>query len=77
SAIRDSVSEINRNAEAGARKLLVLTNPEPELRELAYLEIEAADARLDDAMQRLALVLPPGPRSLRLAEVRERLGEYR
>lgn len=76
-AIRDSVNEVNRNAEAVARKLLVLMSPDDELRIASYPEITAANARLDDAMQRLALVLPPGPRSARLAEVGERLTEYR
>jgi len=76
-AIRDSVNEINRNAEAVARKLLVLMSPDDELRIASYPDIASANARLDDAMQRLALVLPPGPRSARLAEVRERLTEYR
>ncbi len=76
-AIRDSVNEINRNAEAVARKLLVLMSPDAELRVLAYPEIAASNAKLDDAMQRLALVLPAGPRSERLAEVRQRLADYR
>jgi diguanylate cyclase (GGDEF)-like protein len=76
-AIRDSVNEINRNAEAVARKLLVLMSPDSELRVSAYPEIASSNARLDDAMQRLAIVLPPGPRSDRLAEVQERLAEYR
>jgi diguanylate cyclase (GGDEF)-like protein len=76
-AIRDAVNEINRNAEAVARKLLVLMSPNPELREAAYPEIGASNARLDDAMKRLALVLPPGPRSERLADVRLRLADYR
>lgn len=76
-AIRDAVNEINRNAEAAARKLLVLMSPDDELRLAAYPEITAANARLDDAMQRLALMLPPGPRSERLAEVRQSLAEYR
>jgi diguanylate cyclase (GGDEF)-like protein len=76
-AIRDSVNEINRNAEAVARKLLVLMSPDDELRIASYPEIVSANSRLDDAMQRLALVLPPGPRSARLTEVRERLAEYR
>ncbi len=75
--IRDSVNEINRNAEAVARKLLVLMSPDAELRVTAYPEIASANARLDDAMQRLALVLPAGPRSERLAEVRQRLADYR
>ena len=75
--IRDSVYEINRNAEAVARKLLVLMSPDAELRVTAYPEIATANGRLDDAMQRLALVLPPGPRSERLADVRQRLAEYR
>ncbi len=76
-AIRDSVNEINRSAEAVARKLLVLMNPDPDLREAAYQEIAAANGRLDDAMQRLALVLPAGPRSERLGEVRLQLDDYR
>lgn len=76
-AIRDSVNEINRNAEAVARKLLVLMSPDDELRIASYPEIASANARLDDAMQRMSLVLPPGPRSDRLAEVRERLAAYR
>jgi diguanylate cyclase (GGDEF)-like protein len=76
-AIRDSVNEINRNAEAAARKLLVLMSPDSELRIAAYPEISSSNARLDDAMQRLALVLPPGPRSERLEEVRQRLSDYR
>jgi len=76
-AIRDSVNEINRNAEAVARKLLVLMSPDAELRVSAYPEIASSNARLDDAMQRLSLVLPPGPRSERLADVRQRLAEYR
>jgi len=75
--IRDSVNEINRNAEAVARKLLVLMSPDAELRLAASPEISSANGRLDDAMQRLALVLPPGPRSERLAEVRQRLADYR
>jgi diguanylate cyclase (GGDEF)-like protein len=75
--IRDSVNEINRNAEAVARKLLVLMSPDAELRVAAYPEIASANARLDDAMQRLGLVLPLGPRSERLAEVRQRLADYR
>jgi diguanylate cyclase (GGDEF)-like protein len=75
--IRDSVNEINRNAEAVARKLLVLMSPDAELRVAAYPEIASANSRLDDAMQRLGLVLPPGPRSERLAEVRQRLADYR
>ncbi|HEV6968315.1 putative bifunctional diguanylate cyclase/phosphodiesterase [Roseateles sp.] len=75
--IRDSVNEINRNAEAAARKLLVLMSPDGELRVAAYPEISSSNARLDDAMQRLALVLPPGPRSERLEEVRQRLADYR
>ncbi|MFT7775790.1 putative bifunctional diguanylate cyclase/phosphodiesterase [Roseateles sp.] len=75
--IRDSVNEINRNAEAVARKLLVLMSPDAELRLAASPEISSANNRLDDAMQRLALVLPPGPRSERLAEVRQRLADYR
>lgn len=77
SAIRDSVHEINRSAEAMARKLLVLMNPDTGLREVAYQEIASANARLDDAMQRLALLLPPGPRQQRLGEVREQLEDYR
>lgn len=76
-AIRDSVNEINRNAEAVARKLLVLMSPDAELRVAAYPEIASANARLDDAMQRLSLVLPAGPRSERLADVRQRLSDYR
>ncbi|MEO6278561.1 EAL domain-containing protein [Roseateles sp.] len=76
-AVRDSVNEINRNAEAVARKLLVLMSPDDELRLAAYPEINSANGRLDDAMQRLALVLPPGPRSERLAEVRQALADYR
>jgi len=75
--IRDSVNEINRNAEAVARKLLVLMSPDAELRVAAYPEINAANNRLDDAMQRLAMVLPSGPRTERLAEVRQRLADYR
>jgi len=77
SAIRDSVNEINRNAEAVARKLLVLMSPDDELRIASYPEIVLANARLDDAMQRLAMLLPPGPRSARLTEVSERLADYR
>jgi len=77
SAIRDSVNEINRNAEAVARKLLVLMSPDDELRIAAYPEIVSANAKLDDAMQRLALLLPAGPRSARLTEVSERLADYR
>ncbi len=76
-AIRDAVNEINRNAESVARKLLVLMSPDDELRLAAYPEINAANARLEDAMQRLALMLPPGPRSERLAEVRQSLADYR
>jgi diguanylate cyclase (GGDEF)-like protein len=76
-AIRDSVNEINRNAESVARKLLVLMSPDSELRVAAYPEIASANSRLDDAMQRLGLLLPPGPRSERLADVRQRLAEYR
>ncbi len=76
-AIRDSVNEINRNAEAVARKLLVLMSPDAELRIVAYGEIASSNARLDDAMQRLSIVLPAGPRSARLADVQERLAEYR
>ena len=75
--IRDSVNEINRNAEAVARKLLVLMSPDAELRVSAYPEISSANNRLDDAMQRLAMVLPTGPRSDRLSEVRLRLVDYR
>ncbi len=75
--IRDSVNEINRNAEAVARKLLVLMSPDAELRVSAYPEINAANNRLDDAMQRLAMVLPSGPRTERLSEVRQRLADYR
>ncbi|RZL97063.1 MAG: diguanylate cyclase, partial [Variovorax sp.] len=75
--IRDSVNEINRNAEAVARKLLVLMSPDAELRVAAYPEINASNNRLDDAMQRLAMVLPSGPRTERLAEVRQRLADYR
>ena len=77
SAVRDSVNEINRNAEAVARKLLVLMSPDAELRVGAYPEIASANARLDDAMQRLSLLLPAGPRSERLADVRQRLADYR
>ena len=77
SATRDAVNEINRNAEAVARKLLVVMSPDAELRVAAYPEIAAANSRLDDAMQRLALVLPPGPRSERLEDVRQRLADYR
>jgi diguanylate cyclase (GGDEF)-like protein len=77
SATRDAVNEINRNAEAVARKLLVVMSPDAGLRVAAYPEIAAANGRLDDAMQRLALVLPPGPRSERLEDVRQRLAEYR
>jgi diguanylate cyclase (GGDEF)-like protein len=76
-AIRDSVNEINRNAESVARKLLALMSPDSELRVAAYPEIASANSRLDDAMQRLGLLLPPGPRSERLADVRQRLAEYR
>lgn len=75
--IRDSVNEINRNAEAVARKLLVLMSPDAELRVAAYPEINSSNNRLDDAMQRLAMVLPSGPRTERLAEVRQRLADYR
>jgi diguanylate cyclase (GGDEF)-like protein len=75
--IRDAVGEINRNAEAVARKLLVLMSPDAELRVAAYPEIDSSNGKLDDAMQRLALVLPSGPRSERLAEVRQRLADYR
>ena len=76
-AIRHSVNEINRNADAVARKLLVLMSPDEALRVASYPEIAAASGRLDDAMQRLALVLPPGLRSERLAEVHLRLVDYR
>jgi len=76
-AVRDAVNEINRNAEAVARKLLVVMSPDSALRVAAYPDIAAANNRLDDAMQRLSLVLPPGPRSERLEEVRERLADYR
>ena len=76
-AIRDAVNEINRNVEAVARKLLVVMSPDAELRVAAYPEIAAANNRLDDAMKRLALVLPPGPRSERLDEVRQSLADYR
>lgn len=76
-AIRDAVSEVNRNAEAVARKLLAVMSPDAELRVAAYPEIAAANSRLDDAMQRLALLLPAGPRSERLEEVRLRLADYR
>ncbi len=76
-AIRDAVSEINRNAESIARKLLVVMSPDDELRLAAYPEINAANGRLDDAMQRLALLLPEGSRSERLAEVRQHLADYR
>jgi diguanylate cyclase (GGDEF)-like protein len=76
-AVRDSVNEINRNAEAVARKLLVLMSPDDELRLAAYPEIKSANDRLDDAMQRLAMLLPPGPRSARLDEVRQSLADYR
>jgi len=76
-AVRDSLNEINRNAEAVARKLLVLMSPDDELRLAAYPEIDLANARLDDAMQRLGLLLPPGPRSERLADVRQSLADYR
>ncbi|WP_457420321.1 putative bifunctional diguanylate cyclase/phosphodiesterase [Roseateles sp. P5_E7] len=76
-AVRDSVNEINRNAEAVARKLLVLMSPDDELRLAAYPEINSANARLDDAMQRLSLLLPPGPRSARLDDVRQSLADYR
>ncbi|RZJ12367.1 MAG: EAL domain-containing protein [Rubrivivax sp.] len=76
-AVRDSVNEINRNAEAVARKLLVVMSPDDEARIAAYPEIATANARLDDAMQRLSIVLPPGTRSARLAEVRQRLADYR
>jgi len=75
--IRDSVNEISRNAEAVARKLLALMSPDAELRVAAYPEMASANSRLDDAMQRLGLVLPPGPRSERLAEVSQRLADYR
>lgn len=75
--IRDSVNEINRNAEAVARKLLVLMSPDAELRVSAYPEIASANNRLDDAMQRLAMVLPLGPRTDRLSEVHLRLADYR
>ncbi len=75
--VRDAVNEINRNAEAVARKLLVLMSPDAELRVAAYPEIAAANGRLDDAMQRLGLVLPPGPHSEQLAEIRQHLAEYR
>ncbi|MFG6458121.1 putative bifunctional diguanylate cyclase/phosphodiesterase [Roseateles sp. BYS96W] len=76
-AIRDAVNEINRNAESIARKLLVVMSPDDELRLAAYPEINAANGRLDDAMQRLALLLPKGPRSERLGEVRQHLADYR
>ncbi len=75
--IRDTVSEISRNAETAARKLLVLMSPDAELRVAAYPEIAAAESRLDDAMQRLTQILPPGPRHERLAEVHQRLDDYR
>ncbi|MCE4557497.1 putative bifunctional diguanylate cyclase/phosphodiesterase [Roseateles cellulosilyticus] len=77
SAIHDSVTEITRNAETVARKLLVVMSPDDEARIAAYPEINNANARLDDAMQRLGLVLPPGPRAERLVEVKQRLSEYR
>lgn len=77
SATRDAVNEINRNAETAARQLLVVMSPDAALRVTADPEIAAANHRLDDAMQRLALLLPPGPRSERLEEVRERLTDYR
>jgi diguanylate cyclase (GGDEF)-like protein len=77
SAIREAVSEINRNAEAVARKLLVLMSPDDELRIASFPEIVSANARLDDAMQRLDLLLPPGPRSERLVDVRAHLADYR
>lgn len=76
-AIRHSVNEINRNAESVARKLLMLMSPDEALRLAAYPEIAQANARLDDAMQRLALVLPQGPRRERLDDVRESLAAYR
>lgn len=76
-AVRDSVNEINRNAESVARKLLVLMSPDDELRLSAYPEIKSANARLDDAMERLGLLLPLGPRSARLDEVRQSLADYR
>ena len=75
--VRDAVNEINRNAEAVARKLLVLMSPDAELRVAAYPEIAAANSRLDDAMQRLGLVLPPGLRSGQLGEIRQHLADYR
>ena len=77
SATRDAVNEINRNAETAARQLLVVMSPDAALRVTADPEIAAANHRLDDAMQRLAMLLPPGPRSERLEEVRERLTDYR
>ena len=77
SVIRDAVNEISRSAEAAARKLLVLMSPDAELRASADPEIAAANGRLDDAMKRLSLVLPPGPRSERLSEVKLRLADYR
>lgn len=76
-AIRDSVNEINREAEATARKLLVLMSPDAGLRVAAYAEIDSANGRLDDAMKHLARVLPPGPRSERLADLKQRLAAYR
>jgi len=76
-AIRDSVNEISRNAESVARKLLVVMSPDDELRLAAYPEINAADARMDDAMQRLALLLPEGSRRERLVELRQHLADYR
>ncbi|MFT7722638.1 MAG: EAL domain-containing protein [Roseateles sp.] len=75
--VRHSVNEINRSAEAATRKLLVLMSPDAGLRVAAYGDIAAASERLDDAMRRLSLVLPPGPRSERLGDVRERLAAYR
>ena len=77
SVTRDTVNEINRNAEAAARKLLVLMSADAEMRIAAYAEIDAANHRLDDAMQRLALVLPAGPRMDRHTDLTARLADYR
>lgn len=71
------VADIGENAEDAARKLLVLISADRSERVLAYSEIDAANRRLDSAMQVLDARLPGGKRRTPFLAVGSRLQAYR
>ena len=71
------VADIGENAEDAARKLLVLISADRPERVLAYPEIDAANRRLDSAMQVLDARLPGGDRRALFLAVAGRLQAYR